>query len=85
LRKQAKELLAWGEQHLGELGAGERFALSAVRLLESVEIAALFDFGLTPRHLKNPGDCSSALRSKSIALFGQLATFAHDARMKSLH
>jgi 2-keto-4-pentenoate hydratase/2-oxohepta-3-ene-1,7-dioic acid hydratase in catechol pathway len=51
--RAAKELLAWGEEHLGELGHGERFALNAVRLLEPVEVAALFDFGLTPRHLKN--------------------------------
>lgn len=54
--KAARELLAWGEQHLGELGDGERFPLQAVRLLESVEVAALFDFGLTPRHLKNSAE-----------------------------
>jgi 2-keto-4-pentenoate hydratase/2-oxohepta-3-ene-1,7-dioic acid hydratase in catechol pathway len=54
--RAAKELLAWSEQHLGELGDGERFLLSAVRLLEPVEVAALFDFGLTPRHLKNSGE-----------------------------
>jgi 2-keto-4-pentenoate hydratase/2-oxohepta-3-ene-1,7-dioic acid hydratase in catechol pathway len=54
--RAAKELLAWGEQHLGELGSGERFPLIAVRLLEPVEVAALFDFGLTPRHLKNSGE-----------------------------
>jgi 2-keto-4-pentenoate hydratase/2-oxohepta-3-ene-1,7-dioic acid hydratase in catechol pathway len=54
--RAAKELLAWGEQHLGELGDGERFALNAVRLLEPVEVAALFDFGLTPRHLKNSAE-----------------------------
>ena len=52
----AKELLAWGEEHLGELGNGERFPLNAVRLLEPVEVAALFDFGLTPRHLRNSCD-----------------------------
>ena len=51
--RAAKELVAWGEQHLGELGEGECFPLSAVRLLEPLEVAALFDFGLTPRHLKN--------------------------------
>lgn len=51
--RAAKELLAWGEDHLGELGNDERFPLNAVRLLEPVEVAALFDFGLTPRHLKN--------------------------------
>lgn len=54
--RAAKELLAWGEQHLAELGKNERVALSAVRLLEPVEVAALFDFGLTPRHLKNSAE-----------------------------
>jgi 2-keto-4-pentenoate hydratase/2-oxohepta-3-ene-1,7-dioic acid hydratase in catechol pathway len=52
----AKELSAWGEQHLGELADGERLSLNTVRLLEPVEVAALFDFGLTPRHLKNSCD-----------------------------
>jgi 2-keto-4-pentenoate hydratase/2-oxohepta-3-ene-1,7-dioic acid hydratase in catechol pathway len=52
----AKELLAWCEDHLGELGNGERFPLNTVRLLEPVEVAALFDFGLTPRHLKNSAE-----------------------------
>src|SRR5690242_21329876 len=51
--RAAKDLLAWGEQHLGDLGDGERFPLDALRLLEPVEVAALYDFGLTPRHLKN--------------------------------
>ena len=54
--RAARELLVWGEQHLGELSSGERFPLTAVRLLEPVEVAALFDFGLTPRHLKNSGE-----------------------------
>jgi hypothetical protein len=52
----AKELLSWAEMHLEELGEGERFPLDAVRLLEPIEVAALFDFGLTPRHLKNSAD-----------------------------
>jgi 2-keto-4-pentenoate hydratase/2-oxohepta-3-ene-1,7-dioic acid hydratase in catechol pathway len=54
--RAARELLAWGEQHLDELGSGECFPLDAVRLLEPVEVAALFDFGLTPRHLKNSAE-----------------------------
>jgi 2-keto-4-pentenoate hydratase/2-oxohepta-3-ene-1,7-dioic acid hydratase in catechol pathway len=54
-QRAAEELLAWGERHLGEIGNGERFPLNTVRLLEPVEVAALFDFGLTPRHLKNSG------------------------------
>ena len=52
----ARELLAWGEQHFAELAADERPGLDAVHLLEPVEVAALFDFGLTPRHLKNTAD-----------------------------
>ena len=52
----AKELFAWGEQHFDELGPGERFRLESVRLLEPIEVVALFDFGLTPRHLKNSGE-----------------------------
>ena len=55
-QRAAEELLAWGEQHLGELGNGERFPLNDVCLLEPVEVVALFDFGLTPRHLKNSTD-----------------------------
>ena len=51
--RMAKEMAAWGEQHLGELGKDECFPLDAVRLLEPVEVVAMFDFGLTPRHLKN--------------------------------
>ena len=38
------------------------FPLRAVRLLEPVEVAALFDFGLTPRHLKNSGETSGNMR-----------------------
>jgi 2-keto-4-pentenoate hydratase/2-oxohepta-3-ene-1,7-dioic acid hydratase in catechol pathway len=54
--RAARDLLAWGEQHLGDLGDGERFPLDADRLLEPVEVAALYDFGLTPRHLKNSAE-----------------------------
>jgi len=54
--RAAKEVFAWGEQHLGELGKNECFPLNAVRLLAPVEVVALFDFGLTPRHLKNSGE-----------------------------
>jgi 2-keto-4-pentenoate hydratase/2-oxohepta-3-ene-1,7-dioic acid hydratase in catechol pathway len=52
----AREVSTWGEQHLLELGSGEHFPLNAVRLLEPVAVAALFDLGLTPRHLKNSAE-----------------------------
>ncbi len=52
----AKDLLAWGEQHFGDLADGESFPLEAVRLLEPVDVLALYDFGLTPRHLKNSAE-----------------------------
>ncbi|MGE0094384.1 MAG: fumarylacetoacetate hydrolase family protein [Alphaproteobacteria bacterium] len=51
--RAAKQLLTWGERHIGKLDSSERVPLNAVHLLEPVEVAALFDFGLTPRHLKN--------------------------------
>jgi 2-keto-4-pentenoate hydratase/2-oxohepta-3-ene-1,7-dioic acid hydratase in catechol pathway len=54
--RAARELLTWAEQHLEELGEGECFPLDTIRLLEPVEVAALFDFGLTPRHMKNSGE-----------------------------
>jgi 2-keto-4-pentenoate hydratase/2-oxohepta-3-ene-1,7-dioic acid hydratase in catechol pathway len=54
--RAAKELAAWGEDHLGKLGDDARFPLHAVHLLEPVEVAALFDFGLTPRHLRNAAE-----------------------------
>jgi len=52
----ARELLAWGEAHLGQLDESEKLPLQSVRLHEPVEVAALFDFGLTPRHLGNSAD-----------------------------
>jgi 2-keto-4-pentenoate hydratase/2-oxohepta-3-ene-1,7-dioic acid hydratase in catechol pathway len=52
----ARRLLAWGEAHLAQLSDREKPTLDAVRLHEPIEVAALFDFGLTPRHLKNSGE-----------------------------
>ena len=54
--RAARELLAWGEAHLDELTDSEKPKLQSVRLHEPVAVAALFDFGLTPRHLKNSGE-----------------------------
>jgi len=51
--RAARELSGWGEAHLAELPEGERPRLQDVRLHEPIEVAALFDFGLTPRHLRN--------------------------------
>jgi 2-keto-4-pentenoate hydratase/2-oxohepta-3-ene-1,7-dioic acid hydratase in catechol pathway len=52
----AGELFDWGVQHFGNLDDDESFPLDKVRLLEPLEVAALFDFGLTPRHLKNSAE-----------------------------
>jgi hypothetical protein len=54
--RAARELAAWGEAHLGEWPEGEKPRLQEARLHEPVEVTALFDFGLTPRHLKNSAD-----------------------------
>jgi 2-keto-4-pentenoate hydratase/2-oxohepta-3-ene-1,7-dioic acid hydratase in catechol pathway len=53
---QAQELAAWAQAHLAELPPEQRPLLDAVRLHPPVEVAALFDFGLTPRHLANSVD-----------------------------
>jgi 2-keto-4-pentenoate hydratase/2-oxohepta-3-ene-1,7-dioic acid hydratase in catechol pathway len=52
----ARKLLAWGEIHLQELSAIEKPKLEALKLHAPIEVAALFDFGLTPRHLKNSAE-----------------------------
>ncbi len=52
----ARKLLAWGEAHLADLSDIEKPKLDVVRLHEPIEVAALFDFGLTPRHLRNSGE-----------------------------
>jgi 2-keto-4-pentenoate hydratase/2-oxohepta-3-ene-1,7-dioic acid hydratase in catechol pathway len=52
----ARELAAWGEAHLRTWPEGDKPKLQDVRLHEPVEVVALFDFGLTPRHLKNSAD-----------------------------
>jgi len=52
----ARELAVWGEAHLDEWPEDERPKLRDVRLHEPIEVAALFDFGLTPRHLKSSAD-----------------------------
>jgi len=54
--RAARELVAWGEAHLAELPEHERPKLGDVRLHEPVEVVALFDFGLTPRHLRNSAE-----------------------------
>jgi len=51
--QKAKDLVAWGEQHFDTILADEKLPLDTVHLLEPIEVVALFDFGLTPRHLKN--------------------------------
>lgn len=49
----ARALADWGTAHLHELPQADKPALSAVKLHSPVAVRALFDFGLTPRHLAN--------------------------------
>jgi 2-keto-4-pentenoate hydratase/2-oxohepta-3-ene-1,7-dioic acid hydratase in catechol pathway len=49
----ARELVLWAEAHLDQIPESEKPALRDLCLHEPVEVAALFDFGLTPRHLQN--------------------------------
>ncbi|WCD77992.1 fumarylacetoacetate hydrolase family protein [Pseudomonas sp. TUM22785] len=52
----ARELQAWAEAHLESFSAAEKPRLNSVRLHAPIEVRALFDLGLTPRHLSNSGD-----------------------------
>ena len=54
--RAARELQAWGRAHPNELPESEQPKLDSVRLHEPIEVAALFDFGLTPRHLRNSAE-----------------------------
>jgi 2-keto-4-pentenoate hydratase/2-oxohepta-3-ene-1,7-dioic acid hydratase in catechol pathway len=74
--RDARELLVWGEQHLDELGQDERFPLESVRLLEPIDVVALFDFGLTPRHLKNSGETIGKYEKDNPQTAPLLAAFA---------
>jgi 2-keto-4-pentenoate hydratase/2-oxohepta-3-ene-1,7-dioic acid hydratase in catechol pathway len=49
----ARALLAWGEANLSHLNEGDKPALASVRLHAPIEVTAMFDLGLTPRHLSN--------------------------------
>ncbi|MBK9520221.1 MAG: fumarylacetoacetate hydrolase family protein [Rhodocyclaceae bacterium] len=55
----AREMLAWGEANLAKLPESAKPLLEAVRLHAPIEVAALFDFGLTPRHLANSANTLS--------------------------
>jgi 2-keto-4-pentenoate hydratase/2-oxohepta-3-ene-1,7-dioic acid hydratase in catechol pathway len=52
----ARELATWAEVNLAAVPDAEKPLLASVRLHAPVEVAALFDFGLTPRHLANSVD-----------------------------
>jgi 2-keto-4-pentenoate hydratase/2-oxohepta-3-ene-1,7-dioic acid hydratase in catechol pathway len=71
----ARELLAWGEAHLEELSDGEKPKLREVRLREPVEVVALFDFGLTPRHLKNSIDTNMKYEKNDPQIVALLKAF----------
>lgn len=52
----ARELLEWGIGHFQELKEGECFDMAGVYLQPPIEVTALFDLGLTPRHLRNSAE-----------------------------
>lgn len=54
--KIARELLLWGQDALPQFSDVEKPVLAKVTLHAPVAVRALFDFGLTPRHLANTVD-----------------------------
>jgi hypothetical protein len=65
--RAARENAGWGEAHLAELPESERPMRKQVRLHEPIEVAALFDFGLAPRHLKSSGEFIMSMRPRTTA------------------
>lgn len=61
--RQARELAQWGEQQLATFDLADKPLLQDVQLHAPVEVTALFDFGLTPRHLSNTLDTMSGFES----------------------
>jgi hypothetical protein len=55
----AREMLARREAHRDELPESKRPTLESVRLHEPIEVAALFVFALTPRHLESSAKTTS--------------------------
>lgn len=54
--QHARELLTWAEANLQQLSAAERTSLDTVRLHAPIEPTAMFDLGLTPKHLANSAE-----------------------------
>jgi 2-keto-4-pentenoate hydratase/2-oxohepta-3-ene-1,7-dioic acid hydratase in catechol pathway len=50
---RGRSLCEWASDHLDRLHGGALQPLDSVRLETPVEVASLFDFGLTPRHLES--------------------------------
>jgi 2-keto-4-pentenoate hydratase/2-oxohepta-3-ene-1,7-dioic acid hydratase in catechol pathway len=72
----AKSLQTWGERYLEELAQGDKFALITVKLHEPIEVTSLFDFGLTPRHLKNSAEVLMKYEKDDPQIAPLLAAFA---------
>lgn len=54
--KIASSLAAWAHEHLGNLPEADKPPIDSVQLHTPIEVTALFDFGLTPRHLMNSAE-----------------------------
>jgi len=52
----ARELETWALAHIDSLPEADKPLLDSVKLHAPVEVAALYDFGLTPRHLANSAE-----------------------------
>lgn len=72
----ARKLLAWGEARLGDFPEGEKPTLQEVRLHEPIEVVALFDFGLTPRHLQNSAETMTKYEKDNPQTAPMLQAFA---------
>ena len=73
----ARELLAWARGATGHLAGGRTAdARARCKLHAPVEVAALFDFGLTPRHLANSVDTMARYEKDNPQTAALLEAFA---------
>jgi 2-keto-4-pentenoate hydratase/2-oxohepta-3-ene-1,7-dioic acid hydratase in catechol pathway len=71
----ARELAAWAGANIGSMSEIDAPGLASVRLHAPIEVTALYDFGLTPRHLANSGDTMARYEKDNPQTFALIEAF----------
>ena len=79
----AKKLFEWSSCNLDAFSTNQKPFLKDVKLLEPIEVKALFDFGLTPKHLENAGKTLIKYESKHPEIMDMLKAFGSSLSTES--